>query len=287
MRIVYLNGEYLPADRAVISVDDRGFLFADACYEATPIYRGTPFLLDRHLARLRRGLDTLRIRFDPEQLVPVHDELIAANGLATCELGIVYMHITRGSAPRAHAFPHPEVAPTVYAFAKEVPRGTDADFERGGTAITLPDERWLRPHLKTPGLLPNVLAQQAALDAGATDVVFQRDGKVTEGTHNNVFVVLDGRLHTAPADGLILEGVTRSVLLELAIADGVDVVEAPVAVDRLADAEEIFFTSATTEIRPTVELDGRPVGDGRPGPVARRLRQLLRARIDADCGPPQ
>lgn len=283
MPSVYLNGDYLPAGQAKVSVEDRGFLFGDACYEATPVYGGEPFLLDRHMERLRRGLAATRIEFDPDALLDVHHELIERNGLASCELGLVYVHITRGAAPRSHAFPSPQVPPTVYAFAKQVRRGTDDDFESGAGAITLPDLRWAMPSIKTTNLLPNVLAQQAAIDAGAADVVFHRDGSVTEGTHNNVFAVEHGRLVTAPADGRILEGVTRGALLELARADGIEVDEVAIEVGRLAEVDELFFTSATTEIRATVQLDGRPVGDGRPGPVARRLRQLLRARIAAEC----
>jgi D-alanine transaminase len=213
----------------------------------------------------------------------VHDELIARNGLGECELGLVYVHITRGVAPRAHPFPDPPVAPTVYASAKEVRRGTDDEFERGAAAITRPDLRWLMTSIKSTNLLANVLAQQAALDVGATDVVLHRDGRITEGTHNNVFVVLGGGLFTPPADGLILEGVTRGVLLELARADGMAVEERVLHLDDLVDAEEIFFTSATTELRATVRLDGRTVGDGRPGPVTRRLRSLLRERIAQAC----
>jgi len=283
---VYLNGVYVAPERAMVSVEDRGFLFGDACYEATPVYRGKPFLLDRHMERLRRGLAATRIDVDPDTLLGVHDELIERNGLGSCELGLVYVHVTRGVAPRSHPFPEPAVRPTVYAFAKEVRRGTDADFEAGAGAITLPDLRWAMPSIKTTNLLPNVLAQQAAIDAGVADVVFHRDGRVTEGTHNNVFAVEGGRLVTAPADGLILEGVTRGVLLELAREDGIEVDEVAVDVGRLADVDELFFTSATTEIRATVRLDGRPVGDGRPGPVARRLRQLLRARIARECHRP-
>jgi D-alanine transaminase len=283
MSTVYLNGEYVACGDAVVSVNDRGFLLGDACYEATPVYQGTPFRLGQHLDRLRRGLELTRIGFDPAALIPVHDELIRRNGLGSCELALVYLHVTRGVAPRAHAFPDPPVTPTVYAFAKEVRTATDEEFEAGAAAITHPDPRWLLPSIKATGLLGNVLAQQAAVDAGATDVVLHRDGRVTEGSHNNVFVVERGTLVTAPADDLILHGVTRAVVLELAREDGLAVEEVAFDLDRLRRADEVFFTSATTEIRATVRLDGRPVGDGSPGPVTGRLRQLLRARIALEC----
>jgi len=285
MSTVYLNGEYVASDDAVISVNDRGFLLGDACYEATPIYGGTPFRLRQHLDRLRRGLSVTRIGYDPAELVMVHEELLDRNDLRSCELALVYMQVTRGVAPRSHAFPDPPVEPTVYAFAREVPRATDEEFETGAVAITHPDPRWLLPSIKATGLLGNVLAQQAAVDAGATDVVFHRDGRVTEGTHNNVFIVDRGTLVTAPADDLILHGVTRAVVLEVAEEVGLTVEETAFDLERLQRAEEVFFTSATTEVRATVQLDGRAVGDGTPGPVTRHLRRLLRARIAAECCP--
>lgn len=277
--IVYLNGEYLPVGEARVSVNDRGFLFADAVYEAIPAYAGRCFLRDRHLARLAWGLRTLRIEADVAPLADVGDELIARNDLVAAEFSVFYMQVTRGAAPRTHAFPREAVSPTVYAFAKALVRTTPERWERGFGAITLPDQRWARADLKTTGLLPNVLAQQAAVEADVEDAIFIREGMVQEGTHNNVFAVLGGEVTTAPATNHILHGVTRAFTLELCAGLGIPARERAFTADELRSADEIFFTGTTTEIRPTVELDGRPVGSGRPGEITRALSEAYRRAV--------
>lgn len=285
MSIVYLDGRYVPADRAVVSVDDRGFLFGDACYEATPVYRGRCFLLDEHLARLQEGLDTIRVRFDAETLRHVHAELIHRNGAAAHDLARVYVQVTRGVAPRVHQFPGDDVRPTVYVQVSAVTRATDADFRRGVAAITHPDQRWSLPRIKTTGLLANVLARQAAADAGAVDVVMHRDGFATEGAHNNLFVVRSGRLVTPPADDQILNGVTRRVVIDEARAAGIAVDERSIPLSEVFDADEVFFTGTTTEVRATTSLDGNVIGTGGAGPVTTRVRDLYLAAIRRRCGP--
>ena len=277
--IVYLNGDYLPVGEARVSVNDRGFLFADAVYEAIPAYAGRCFLLERHLARLAWGLRTLRIEADVVPLAAVGDELMARNALLEAEFSVFYMQVTRGAAPRTHAFPKEVVPATVYAFAKELVRTTPERWERGFGAITLPDQRWARADIKTTGLLPNVLAQQAAVEAEVEDAIFIREGMVQEGTHNNVFAVIDGEVTTAPATNHILHGVTRAVTLELCAGLGIPAGERSFTVDEMRGAEEIFFTGTTTEIRPTVELDGRPVGSGRPGEITRALSEAYRRSV--------
>ena len=277
--IVYLNGDYLPIGEARVSVNDRGFLFADAVYEAVPAYTGRCFLLERHLARLAWGLRTLRIEADVAPLAGVGDELMARNDLLEAEFSVFYMQVTRGAAPRTHAFPTLPVPPTVYAFAKTLVRTTPARWEQGFGAITLPDQRWARADIKTTGLLPNVLAQQAAVEAGVEDAIFIREGMVQEGTHNNVCAVIGGEVTTAPATNHILHGVTRAFTLELCAGLGIPARERAFTVDELRGAEEIFFTGTTTEIRPTVELDGRPVGGGRPGEITRALSEAYRRSV--------
>jgi D-alanine transaminase len=271
MSIVYLNGEYLPASEAKVSVNDRGFLFSDGVYEVTPAYGGRLFRMDRHLARITRGLAALRIGFDPSVLTRVHERLLAENGLDDREIAYVYVQVTRGVAPRAHAFPSPDVPPTVYAFAREHTRPLRAVWEQGFSAVTVPDRRWARVDIKTIGLLPNVLAQQAAVEAGANDALFVKDGIAIEGAHSNFFAVAGGTLLTHPTSNVILPGITREYVLELARQLDVPVEERPIQLEELADAEEAFFTGTTTEIRPTVRIDGRVVGTGRPGPVTRLL----------------
>jgi len=280
MSIVYLNGEYLPKAEARISVEDRGFLFSDGVYEVTSFYRGVPFALDRHLARLERGLAFMRIRQDVAGLEAVHRELVARNGLETAERSLVYLQITRGAAPRTHHFPPADVPPTVYAHAVSWNRPADEVWGRGFSAATLPDRRWSRVDVKTIGLLPNVLAYQAAKDQGADDAILVRDGVALEGAHQNFWGVFDGVAVTHPETNLILPGITRGVVMELARQIGVPVAERPIMVEELEAADELFFTGTTGEVRPCVRVDGRPVGDGRVGPVTRRLSDALLGHLD-------
>lgn len=270
--ILYLNGEYVAAASATVSVNDRGFLFADGCYEVTVAVEGRFIAFDRHLARLQRTLDALRICLDAASLAPVHRELIVRNGFDRSPLASVYVQVTRGVAPRTHAFPA-GVPPTVLVRAQEIPGPTRAAVEVGSRAITSPDIRWGRVDLKTTGLLPNVLAEQAAIDAGVDDVILHRDGVVTEGSHTNVFGVIDGALVTAPTDHRILPGVVRGIVIEQARADGTTVDEREWTLEELAGTDEVFMTSTTAGARPIVEVDGRPVGDGARGPSTARVQQ--------------
>jgi D-alanine transaminase len=279
MSTVYLNGEYIPKDEAKISVDDRGFLFADGVYEVTPFYQGVPFHLDRHMARLRRGLAWMRIDYDVAPLEEIHRRLLVDNAVDTAETSMVYLQITRGVAPRSHPFPTTPVPPTVYVFARAWQRPPAEVWERGFNAVTVPDRRWARVDIKTIGLLPNVLAYQAAVEAGATDAIQVRDGIALEGAHTNLFGVFDGTLVTHPATNVVLPGITRGVVLELARANGIHVEERPILVEELAEADELFFTGTTAEVRPTVEVDGRPVADGRVGPVTHALAKAFQRYI--------
>jgi len=280
MSTVYLNGELIPKERALVPVDDRGFLFADGIYEVTPAYQGVFFRLERHLDRIRRGLAALRIDFDPEPLAEVHRQLLAANGLEDEPITTVYVQVTRGVAPRAHAFPTSPVRPTVYAFAMEFKRAPREVWEKGYQATMLPDRRWARCDIKAIALLPNCLAMQAAAEAGSTDALFVRDGVAIEGAHNNFFAVLDGTVVTHPATNHILHGITREYVLELCHDLGLPVEQRPIQLEELWEADEAFFTGTTTEIRPTVRIDGRMIGDGRPGPIATRLMDAFVAGVE-------
>ena len=279
MSTVYLNGEYLPKEQATVSVDDRGFLLSDGLYEVTPAYRGRLFRLVQHMGRLRHGLDALRISYDTAGLPEMHLRLLTENGLEDEDVSIVYLQITRGVAPRTHHFPPEGTPPTVYAFAKAFHRPDPERWEQGYSAITVPDRRWARVDLKTIGLLPNVLAQQAAVDAGAADALLVKDGVALEGSQNNVFGVFDGVVTTHPATHEILHGVGRGFVMELARGMGMTVVERAIPVEEMRGADEIFFTGTTTEVRPTVELDGRLVGDGTVGPVAKALYEAFKVGV--------
>ncbi len=279
MSIVYLNGEYLPADEAKVSVNDRGFLFSDGIYEVTPAYRGHFFLLDRHRDRLLKGMCELRLDADVAEVEAAHHELLRRNGLEDEAVSIVYLQITRGVAPRTHAFPKERVAPTIYAFAKAYHRPSRERWQEGFRAITVPDRRWARVDIKTVSLLGNVLAQQAAVDAGVDDSILIRDGVALEGAHSNFFAVLNGKLVTHPLSNTILPGITRGYVLELARELEIPVEERPIQVEELQRAEEAFFTGTTTEVKPCVEVDGRAVGSGAPGPITERLSEAFLERV--------
>ncbi|MEQ8330978.1 MAG: aminotransferase class IV [Longimicrobiales bacterium] len=277
---VFLNGEYLPKEQAKISPDDRGFLLSDGIYEVTPFYEGVPFALDRHMDRLRRGLCEMRIDYDTSGLDAMHRRLIEDNGLADAETSMVYLQITRGAAPRTHYFPTEPVEPTVYAFAKAWSRPAPERSAQGFTARMVPDRRWLRVDIKTISLLPNVLAFQDAKDAGADDAILVRDGVALEGAHQNFWAVFGDTAVTHPCTNLILPGISRGVLLEVAARAGIPTAERPIMVEDLRRADEAFFTGTTGEVRPCVEIDGRPVGDGTVGPVTRALSDAFHAEVE-------
>lgn len=280
MTTVYLNGQYLPKSDAHVSVDDRGFLLSDGVYEVTPFYEGAPFGLDRHLDRLRRGLEWMRIPCDVSGLDTVHRELVRLNDLEDATRSLVYLQVTRGAAPRTHYFPTVPVEPTIYAYAASWNRPAEDAWSRGFRAITVPDRRWSRVDIKTISLLPNVLAYQAAKDAGVDDAILVRDGVALEGAHQNFWAVFGTRVVTHPKTNLILPGITRAVILELAAEEGIEVEERAIAVEELDHADELFFTGTTGEVRPCVEVDGEPVGDGAVGPITRRLSDAFLARVE-------
>ncbi len=282
MTTVYLNGEFVPKERAMISVDDRGFVFGDGIYEVVRVIDGRIFEWGMHAARLARGLDGIRIAFGAEKIAGLKDvceQLVHDNGIASGE-ATVYMQVSRGAAPRTHYFPPANTPPTVYVSASRftVPQ---QDRERGVAAITFPDFRWLRCDLKTVNLLGAVLARQAATEAGAYEAILLRDGNVTEGAATNVFAVVDGTLRTHPLGNLILPGVTRQVVVDLISENGLELVQNPVTQSELLRASELFLAGTTTDVTPVISLDGKPVGNGAPGPMTRKLQSLLESRLYA------
>jgi D-alanine transaminase len=281
--LAYLNGRFLSRSAAQVSVEDRGFIFGDGVYEVWRVINGRLFESERHLERLVSGLTELRIALpdivQPARLETVASKLLRDSGLLDGE-ATLYLEITRGSAPRAHAFPAAGTPPTVYL---TVNRFTPPEElrARGATSITVPDVRWLRCDLKTLQLLPNVLAKQAAVEAGAADALLVRDGMVTEGSHTNVMAVIDGVIHTHPTNNLILPGITRAVVLELARSLGIAVREAAFAERDIPGFDELFLAGTTTDIMPLVRVNDHAIGDGSPGPIAKRLMAALRERLDA------
>ena len=283
----YLNGEYLDKARATLSVDDRGFVFGDGIYEVFRAIDGELFEGERHHRRLVAGLEALRIDAPREadfgEMLDIASRLLRENGHDQGH-ATVYVEITRGAAPRAHVFPPAGTSATVFVTTYPLKDATEVR-RQGAAAITQPDVRWLRCNIKTVQLLPNVLAKQAAAEAGAFEAVFIRgDGTVTEGTHSNLFAVLDGEVRTHPATNLILPGITREVVIELAAELGIPLREEAITEGELGGCDELFLTGTTTDVMPIVSLDGRLVGTGEPGPVAMRLYGALVDRMNATAG---
>jgi D-alanine transaminase len=276
MPVVYLNGKYIPKEEALIPVDDRGFLFGDGVYELTRGIRGKLVNEEGHWLRLERGMRELRIGgpevLTRETLREISERLLVENGLADGDAA-VYAQLTRGVAPRLHVFPE-NTPPTVFMSA--APFSSPMELRRSGVpAITLPDIRWSRCDLKTVNLLPNVVAKQRAKEAGAFEAILVRDGAITEGASTNVFGVIDGELRTYPKCNYILPGVTRDVLIGLARQLDFPVNETPIFSDEVDRLEELFLSGTTTEVQAIIQLDGKPVGDGRPGPITMALLEAL------------
>ena len=272
-RIVYVNGECLPEEAAKISVFDRGFLFADAVYEVTSVLEG--HLVDNrgHLARLRRSLEALRIPMPlgEDEIEAVQRTLIERNRLQN---GIVYLQVTRGAADRDFPYPR-EAKPSLVMFTQARPLIDVPAARTGIKVISVPDIRWARRDIKTVGLLAQVMAKQAALDAGVHDAWFVQDGKITEGSSNNAYIVsAAGNIVTRRLGNEILHGVTRATVLELSQQSNIVVEERAFTLEEAFAAREAFVSSASIFVLPVVEIDGRRIGSGEPGPTARRLRAL-------------
>jgi len=272
-RIAYVNGRYCRHSEAAVSIDDRAFVFGDGVYEVCEVRGGALIDEDRHLARLARSLGLVRIAapLTEPALRRVLREVVARNRVRD---GLVYCQISRGAARRDFGFPS-DAKPGIVITAKALdPRLNEERAAQGVKVVTAPDERWAHPHIKSLQLLPNVLAKQSAREAGAYETWFvDNAGFVTEGASSNAWIVTaQGRLVTHPLDGVILPGVTRATLIEVAAALGVVVEERAFALEEAFEAREALMSSATTVALPVVAIDGRPVGDGRPGTTARGLR---------------
>ena len=280
-RIVYLNGEFKPLDEAYVHVEDRGFNFADALYEVARVYNGVPFTLDRHLQRMQRGAEQIELDCMPseEQFTEIVDELLRRNELKEA---MAYIQVSRGRAPRDHPFP-PSSEPTVFVMVKPHQPVSMQERLEGKSAITMQDLRYAFCDVKTTALLPNVLACQKAREQGAYESILIRQGRVTEGSNTNVYIVQDGSLLTHPLVN-ILPGITRSVVAELCVEGGIPFCEEVFTPKELMAADEVFITGSVSEIVPIVEVDGCSIGEGETGPLTRRLINLYAARVRKDCG---
>ncbi len=274
-RIAYVNGRYLQFREAKVHIEDRGYQFADGVYEVCEVRSGRLLDSRRHLERLKRSLDALRIRMpmSATALGVIIREVIARNRIG---YGIVYVQIGRGVARRDHAFPRPDVPPSVVVMARRLDPARNEMLAANGIAVvSVPDNRWGRVDIKTVGLLPNVLARQAAIEQGARDAWFiDKEGAITEAASANAWIVTQaGALVTRHADQAILRGITRMVVLDAIKAQGLRIEERAFSLAEAYAAREAFVTSATTIVLPVVRIDGRAIGDGKPGPVATALRR--------------
>jgi len=268
----YLNGQFLPLAEAKIPALDRGFVFGDGVYELVPVYSNKPFRLDDHLRRLQGSLDGIRLA-NPHGIDAWRDLILRLIALQDFADQSIYIQVTRGVAPRDHAFPK-GAPPTVFMFAQPLLTATAEQKAAGVCAVTAVDNRWLRCNIKAISLLANILLRQQAVDADCAETVMLRDGFLTEGAASNIFAVKDGVLLAPPPSNLMLTGITYDVVLELAAAHGIPHEVRAIGEGEVRAADELWMSSSTKEIMAIVKLDGVPVGAGVPGPMARRMDAL-------------
>ena len=270
----YFNGSYMPDDEIRISPLDRGFTFSDSLYEVIRAYDGKMFRPQAHIARLNLGAKELRFnRTDFAELIEVGEKLIAENQLTTGD-ALVYIQVTRGVYPRTHRFPPADVPLTIYVNATPFEPKRD-QHETGVYAITVPEERWARCHIKSTGLLPHVLAHQIAAEAGAYEALFVRDGYVLEGTRSNFVMLKEGTLITQPRTNSILPGTTLAAILDICKELGIPTVDRRIPTSELLEADEMFVLGTATEVMPIVKIDGHTVGDGTPGYLTRQIQDAF------------
>jgi D-alanine transaminase len=279
---VYINGQFLHRTHASLSVDERGVHFADGVYEVVRYFNGKAFTMPEHLERLKRSLAGIELACDADAVAAISDELVVRNGLAEAR---VYWQITRGSGLRNHVIAD-DLVPTVYLSAEPAaPLGEAPSLPEIGV-ITVPDDRWHNCWIKSLMLLPNSLAKTKAARAGASEALFIRDGRVTEGASTNCFAVFDGVLHTHPADRFILEGITRNVVIELAREHNIPVREEAFSDASLAEADELMITGTGSLLAAVTRVDEKPIGNGRVGSITQQLWRAFIDRVRRDCGSP-
>lgn len=282
MEYVILNGDLIERSEAKVDIEDRGYQFGDGVYEVIRVYNGKMFTADEHLERLLesgRKIE-LDIPYSIGQLKQMLAEMIERNKL---ELGIVYMQFSRGTSPRNHAYPGADVAPVLTAYTRETSRPVES-MRNGVKASLIEDIRWLRCDIKSLNLLGNIMAKQKAAQSGCFEAIQHRGDTVTEGSSSNIAIVKDGTLYTHPATNLILNGITRRKINEICRENGVALEESAFTKDDLLDADEVFMSSTSAEITPIIEIEGKPIGNGSPGPITNKLQNLFEEAIEKECG---
>jgi D-alanine transaminase len=280
METAYFNGKLLPKDEIKLSPDDRGFLFADGIYEVVRWYEGFFYDMISHVTRLKRSLRELRINWSEADSFPAFaGNLIKMNNLEN-QPAMVYLQVTRGAAPRSHSFPSPEVPPTAYAYAWGFIPDRNS-METGIKVMLKEDIRWSRCDIKSVALLPNTLSFQEAYENGLKECIFIRNGLITEGSHSNIFFVIDNTLFTHPESNHILSGITRKNILRIAQESGIKIREEALQENRIRLVQEAFITNTSAELTPVTELGGNTIGEGVPGPVTKSIRTKFDNEIKA------
>ncbi|MEH6994184.1 D-amino-acid transaminase [Neobacillus drentensis] len=282
MEFALLNGEIIERSEAKVDVEDRGYQFGDGVYEVIRIYNGKMFTIDEHLKRFVKSADSIGISipFTSLQLLEMLEELLIKNKLET---GNIYMQVTRGISPRNHLFPTGNVEPTLVAYTIKGVRPLDS-LKSGVKAILTEDLRWLRCDIKSLNLLGNLLAKQKASEEGCFEAIQHRGQDVTEGSSSNIFIVKDGSVITHESNNLILKGITKDVILELCTKNNIQVQERTFSLAELEEAEEVFLSSTTAEVMPIIEIDGKKIRAGVPGPINKKLQELFEKEIEKQCG---
>lgn len=277
MTVYFMDGKFTERDGLAISIDDRGYYFGDGVYEVIKVYGGELFTAEEHIDRLFQSATKIKmtIPYAEVQLMEIARELVEKNNIL---VGHVYIQVTRGSASRVHQFPNPAVPAVVTGYAINNPRPM-MGIENGVGVKSVEDIRWLRCDIKSLNLLGNVLAKQEAHDAGCMEALLHRDGVITEGSSSNMFGVKDGIVYTHPVTNLILNGITRQVILGLCEEQGISVVEKSFTLDEAFEMDEFFLTSTTSEVTPIISIDGRPVGSGILGPLTMKLQKAFNLQI--------
>ncbi|WP_057913247.1 D-amino-acid transaminase [Peribacillus muralis] len=278
---IILNGEIKNRSDVLVDIEDRGYQFGDGVYEVIRVYNGRLFAGDMHLNRLMDSakLIQMKVPFTVAEIETRVKELVSEDHLQD---GIIYMQLTRGVSPRTHAFPSADVEPVFVAYTKEIPY--TGKMKPGAKGITTDDIRWLRCNIKSLNLLGNIMAKQVAVEAGCDEAIQHRDGLVTEGSSSNVSIVVDGTLKTHPASNLILNGITRQVMLKLCADHAIPFVEEAFTIEGMMAADEVLYTSTSVEVTPIINIDGRMIATGAPGPVTEKLQLLFAEEIERQCG---
>lgn len=278
MEKIIFNGEIVEKSEVNIDIEDRGYQFGDGIYEVIRVYNGHLFTKDEHIQRLYESAEkiSIRIPFSKKDLMQRLEELVETNQLDT---GIIYLQITRGTYTRQHGFPSEEIIPTYVAYTREMPT-PQVSMDNGVKGLLVEDIRWLRCDIKSLNLLGNILAKQKAAEAGCYEAIQHRGEEITEGSSSNVFIVKDNCVITRPATNLILNGITRQVILKLCKENGIEYKEQIFSVNDLKQADEVFISSTTSEVMPIVQINELQINSGTPGKVTKKLQNLFKREIE-------